>query len=235
MTDKFFESLPHGQFNEVFKDIWIVTGTMKMKPVFQFSRNMIVLKQGNELTLVNSVRLDEEGLQQLDALGSVKYVVKLGHFHGVDDPFYVDRYQAQYWALSTHKCDNGLTPSNFLDKDKLPWDGITVWNFKTSKFAEAILCIEREGGVIISCDALQNWHKTDRYFNFISKIFMRFMGFIKPTNLGPGWLKFSEPKKSDFEELLSLKFNHVLGAHGAPVIGDALEKYSKRINALRLN
>ena len=70
MTYHFPPALPHGKLEQLFDDLFFVTGTMKMKsPPLTFSRNMTILREGNSLTLINSVRLDEDGLAQLDALG----------------------------------------------------------------------------------------------------------------------------------------------------------------------
>jgi len=53
---------------------------------------------GNALTLINSIRLDDAGLAQLDALGLVAHVVKIGSIHGRDDAFYKAHYGATFWA-----------------------------------------------------------------------------------------------------------------------------------------
>src|SRR4051812_14909963 len=100
--DRFPAAMPHGPIEEVFPNVFFVTGTMRgpfFESVWQFSRNMVVVREGDRLTLVNAVRLGEEGLAALDALGKVVNVVKIGSMHGVDDAFYVDRYRATYWAL----------------------------------------------------------------------------------------------------------------------------------------
>ena len=102
MSDDFPPALPHGPIEEAFPGIWIVRGTSRpffMETQFQFSRNMVILREGNRLTLVNTVRLDEAGLAALDALGRVAEVVRLGAFHDRDDGFYVKRYGAKRWAL----------------------------------------------------------------------------------------------------------------------------------------
>ncbi len=65
----------------------------------RFSRNMTIVQEGERLVLVNSVRLNEEGLARLDALGKVSDVIRLAGFHGMDDPFYADRYGAKVWAV----------------------------------------------------------------------------------------------------------------------------------------
>lgn len=46
------------------------------------------------------MRLSDASLGQLDALGNVRHVLRLGDFHGLDDRFYVDRYQAEFWCQS---------------------------------------------------------------------------------------------------------------------------------------
>ena len=87
-------ALPHGSLAQVFDDVWFVTGTSRptfMGMQWQYSRNMTVVRTGDELTLVNTVRLDDAGLTALDRLGRVRHVIKLGAFHGMDDAFYLDR------------------------------------------------------------------------------------------------------------------------------------------------
>jgi hypothetical protein len=64
----------------------------------QFSRNMTVVRDGKALTLINSIGFDGAGLAQLDALGRVAHVVKIGSLHGRDDAFYEARYRARFWA-----------------------------------------------------------------------------------------------------------------------------------------
>jgi hypothetical protein len=74
----------------MFPDIFFVTGAMETvltNARRQFSRNMTVVRDGNVLTPINSIRLDGAGLAQLDALGRVADVVKIGSLHGRDDAF----------------------------------------------------------------------------------------------------------------------------------------------------
>jgi hypothetical protein len=86
--DQFPPALPHGQLEQIFPDIFFVTGTMQtvlMNARRQFSRNMTVVRDGNALTLINSIRLDGAGLAQLDALGRVAHLVKISSLHGRDE------------------------------------------------------------------------------------------------------------------------------------------------------
>src|SRR6185436_3556477 len=65
----------------------------------RFSRNMTIVREGDRLVIINSVRLDEAGLKQLDKLGKVTDVVRLAAFHGMDDPFYKEHYGARTWSV----------------------------------------------------------------------------------------------------------------------------------------
>lgn len=58
---------------------------------------------------------------------------------------------------------------------------------------------------------------------------MKMMGFVKPYNVGPGWLKQCKPPKDHLRAILDLSFANVLPSHGAPVIGDAREQYRPAI------
>ena len=58
---------PHGPLVEVFPDVWQVTGSFGFGPGLRIPRNMTVVRQGDELVIVNTVR---EG-----ALGTVWHVL----------------------------------------------------------------------------------------------------------------------------------------------------------------
>ena len=53
-------ALPHGRLEEIFPDVFFVSGAMKtelMGAHWQFSRNMTVVRDGDALTLINPIRL----------------------------------------------------------------------------------------------------------------------------------------------------------------------------------
>lgn len=228
----FPEALPHGPLEEIFPDVFFVTGTIR--PVYgdetwQFSRNMVVLRQDQVLTIINSVRLSDAGLAEMEVLGKVKHVVRLGNFHGVDDAFYLDRYHATYWqmpGMPPHK----IYPSRFLKPEgPLPLLDAQLFSFETSAQPEGLLHLNAHGGLLIACDSLQNWEVADDYFDDASREKMTAFGFIKKANIGPGWLRYSEPKAPDFLRLKQLSFKHLLSAHGQPLLNTAYEDFSARI------
>lgn len=231
-------ALPHGPLRQVLSDIYFVTGTVVMPGLvpLAFSRNMTVVRQGDELVLINTVRLDADGLRALDALGAVKHVIRIAGFHGMDDPFYKDRYNATVWALSGQgygagfnatvdpqrayfHADRGIEPGG-----ELPLQGASLYSFGTTP-PEGLLLLPRDGGVLVAGDALQNWGKADAYFNLMARVMMRGMGFLKPYNLGPGWLRAAKPTREALAGVLDLGFEHLLPAHGAEVLGGAKQAF----------
>jgi hypothetical protein len=223
-------ALPHGALEEVFPDVFFVTGTMKtvlMDAHWQFSRNMTVVRDGNALTLINAVRLDDDGLAQLDTLGRVVNVVKIGSLHGRDDAFYKARYGATYWAPPRMQHEHGLAPDKALTPDgEMPFAGCSVFDFRTTRLPECILHIDRAGGILVACDSLQNYLAPDPFFSDESRKMMTEMGFFQSANLGPLWMQMNEPKGEDFVRLRELAFRHALCGHGAPLRDTAREAYT---------
>ena len=116
-------SLPHEDIQKIFDNIYYVIGTSITHHeghVIQHSSNMTIVRHGDELTLINTIRLDDKGLQQLDALGDVKNIVRLGAFHGQDDAFYQQRYHAKLWALKGMKDDCGQGAPTKMDIEMVP-------------------------------------------------------------------------------------------------------------------
>lgn len=239
----FPKALPHGELQEVLPSLYFVTGTVGLPgplPV-RFSRAMTVVKEGDRLVIVNSVRLNDAGLRALDALGKVTDVVRIASNHGMDDPFYKDRYGAKVWAVKGQRYLPGFArdaPNDYFAADvemdastPLPIAGCKLVIIDSTP-AEGLLLLERSNGTIVSGDCLQNWGTADEYINLLGRLVMRPMGFLQPHNIGPGWLKQCKPPKAQLAALLDLPFENVLPCHGKTVIGAARTKYRPRIEQL---
>ncbi len=229
-------AMPHGDLEQVFDGVYFVTGTTS--PVFmgiawQYSRNMTVVDNGGELTLINTVRLDEAGLAKLDALGRVKHVVKLGAMHGMDDAFYVDRYGATQWGLPNMTHDSGR-PSDreLVVGGDMPFPFVSLFTYETASLPEGLLVIDRDGGILVSCDSLQNWATVDRFFSEDSAARMTGYGFIQPANVGPGWMQQCRPEAADFARIKQLPFRHLLSAHGTPLRDHAKQQLAATFERL---
>ncbi|MEG3641599.1 hypothetical protein [Magnetococcus sp. PR-3] len=232
----FLEAMPHGPIDTVFEDLFFVTGTMKNEffgSMWQFSRNMTIVREGDELTIINSIRLDDEGLTALDALGKVKHVVRIGDMHGVDDPFYVDRYKATFWAPQGMVVEEGLQIDKELTEGgEMPFGQSSLFAFKTVERPEAIIRMDRDGGVLIACDALQNWTEPNQFFDDATAATMKEMGFFKAANLGPAWMMGSKPQADDFVRLKNISFSHALCGHGSPLLNSAQQDFHATFNQI---
>ena len=240
---QFPPALKHGSLDEVFPDVFFVRGSMKMNGLVAFSRAMTVIREDDQLVVINAMRLDDAGLDLLDGLGTVTDVLSIAGFHGRDDAFYRNRYGAKVWDLEGHVYAKGFnanpSPADaYFEADEklsagspLPLADARLHVFDT-KTPEAIVVLERHGGVLVTGDSLQNWATADEYFSWMGKAMMKMMGFIKPHNVGPGWLKAAQPTAAQMRAVLDIEFDHVLPAHGTAVIGDAKEKFRPAIESV---
>ncbi|MBX3224724.1 MAG: hypothetical protein KF795_29680 [Labilithrix sp.] len=236
-TDTRSPAWPHGELTPFLDELWYVMGTNRVHHAgvdLQTSRTMLVVKDGEHLTLVNTVRLDDDGLLALDALGKVRDVVRLGAFHGRDDPFYRERYDARLWAVSgSAHADGRVEDHALVERGELPIAGASAYVFRTARHPEAALLLERSGGVLVTCDAVQSWASVDRFFSPETGAAFEAAGLIRPAHVPSTWIEACAPDASDFERLLALPFRHLVSAHGVPLLDDAHERLAKDVGTLR--
>ncbi|WP_294228398.1 hypothetical protein [uncultured Shimia sp.] len=229
MSCNFPPATPHGEIREVFPDIFHVAGSVDMVPGMRISRAMTVLRDKGKLTLISPIRLSDDGLAALDALGQVTSIVKLGGYHlgaqnGLDDAFYVDRYGAKLWALADMEHKDGLVSDQILQVDgEMPCPDMSLFSYETSELPEGMFLIARSGGILITADSLQNWTGPDQFFGEVAAQRMAQAGFFKPANIGPEWLRFCAPDPREFDRVAALDFQHLLPSHGTPLLSTAKE------------
>ena len=211
-----------GTVEQVFDDIWWGWGTVKFAPGILFPRNMVIVRERGELVVIHPVLMPEAEQQRIEALGPIKHIVRLGQFHGMDNPAYVERYGATVWAPPGVPAQAGApTQRELVVGGELPIAGATLFAFERSRTPETALHVPRHGGVLVTCDSVQNW-ETATGCSTLGKAMARMMGFRGRACIGPGWRKASEPKddggfKPAFDRLVELDFRHVIGGHGAPI------------------
>lgn len=190
----------------------------------QHSRNMVIIREGNTLSLINTVRLEEQGLRALDALGEVKNVIRIGAFHGRDDAFYCEHYQAKLWAVKGMQHDNDrFSDVELMHNDSLPFSDASVFVFVTSIHPEGAIHMAREGGVLITCDSIKNWETADAFFSPETAKLYEQQGFFGRATVSEIWKEVCKVEASDFIKLSTLSFKHLLSAHGVPLLNTAHE------------
>lgn len=228
-------ALPHGEIQEIAAGVHWVQGTAVMGPGVRISRNMTIVVSDGTLTLINAVRLDDAGEKRLTQLGHVKHVVKLGWFHGMDDPYYLERFGAAYWALPNGAREKDPKPTETLAPDHLPIPDAELFAFKDTVHPEGAILVKRAGAILITCDSAQNWPDTSGC-SLPAKIVTHLMGFTKrPAQIGPPWRKGMTPKggslKADFLRMADLEFEMLIASHGGPLQSGARQALAATIAA----
>ena len=209
---------PHGDIETIGEDLFMVRGSIQMNPMVRISRNMGIVRHEGQLTLLDPVRVNAEVEGRLKQLGEIKHVIRLGAFHGLDDPYYVDTFGAKFWSQAGGTTYTKPDIDEVLTEDtELPFPNARLFLFKDTVQPECTLLIEREGGVLFTCDAIQHYGDYS-YNNLMAKLMMPFIGFPRTTIVGPIWLKYMTPEggnlEGEFRDLLKLKFDKLLSAHG---------------------
>ncbi|MCO1333023.1 hypothetical protein MO867_01595 [Microbulbifer sp. OS29] len=212
---------PHGEIRQLLPNFFYVPGTIKLAPGATINRNMGIARWGDQLTLINPVRLRPQQEEKLKDLGRVCHAIRLGYHHGQDDLYYRDRFNLTFWRQ---------WGSNFYppEADKVlrgagpcPIPGGRIIAFSRSQFPEAVLWLPYNGGLLVSCDALQYWDSWHGC-NWFGRSLLRFSGIRKGMQVVPAWRARvtavgKDPGlwlEQDFQRILEQPFLHFLAAHG---------------------
>jgi hypothetical protein len=218
MTD-YAAARPHDPIEEIAPDVFMVRGGMKMNPLVSISRNMAIIRHDGELTLVNPIRLTAQGERELIELGTVKRLIRLGCYHGIDDPYYVDTFGAEMWRQPGGDSYPEPKPTVELTENMaLPFPDAELFLFRGLNHPEGALLIKRGGGLLLTCDSVQHYGDY-RHVTFYMRFMMPRIGFPKTTLIGPLWLTGMVPEglniKAEFDRLLEWDFDSLLSAHGS--------------------
>ena len=209
---------PHGDLEQIGDEIYVLRGSIKLNSIVRITRNMVLIREGDEVVLINPVRVSEGVLQQIARLGKIAHVVRTGAFHGIDDPFYVETFNATMWAqpggvtYTTPSIDQEITEATTL-----PFSRASIVTFKNTKEPEFALHIADRDGLLVTCDAIQHYGDYS-YNNLPARLLLPFIGFPKETLVGPIWIKVMATERGsledDLRQLLNLGFNRLIAAHG---------------------
>lgn len=224
---------PHDEIEKLYSGVYFLHGSIKMGPGMRMNRNMVILKEGDELSLINPVRMDEESLSALAKLGNVKRILRLGDFHGLDDAFYIDRYKCEFWAQEGQETYKMPQATNRISASvESPFPNSEFFIFESAKYPEAALLIKKHK-LLITTDSVQ-YHCDWSYFTALTKFAFKLLGFKTGVNIGPPWLKRVTAKgtslKTDFESLLALEFDSIVAAHGLPMRSGAKQALRQEVD-----
>jgi len=230
----YFKQLPHQKITKNYENIYSLMGSMKLFGIFKYSRNMVILKDGENLCLVNPVRLNEVEEKKLISMGKIHSILKLGRLHSIDVPYYMDKFSPKLWASSN---DSFVQKHNYkIDIDleettSIPFLELQIYSFRTSRENEAVAYLPKDGGVLLACDALVNMKKIDPMANWLVRTLSKILP--EPTYIGPNWIKIMKPKKIDFDNILKFEFENMIPAHGPILKQKASQKIKDYIDRFK--
>ncbi|MCB1748323.1 MAG: hypothetical protein H6977_03530 [Gammaproteobacteria bacterium] len=215
---------PHDPIQAIADDVFLVRGAIRMNALMRISRNMVILRHGAELTLINPLRLDPAGERTLRELGAVRRVMRLGCFHGIDDPYYVDTFEAEFRAQPGGTVHPGPAIDQPLAEDAaLPFAGARLFCFRGTPQPEAALLLEGPR-LLLTTDAIQHYGDY-RHNNLPARLVMPWIGFPRTTIVGPMWLQAMTPPggslEGEFRRLLEFDFDGLVAAHGSHLASGA--------------
>jgi hypothetical protein len=186
------------------------------------------------LALLNPIRLSADGEAAVEALGIVRHVVRLGAFHGIDDPYTVTRFGAEFWCQAGSTAYPDPKPDHELTEGgPLPFADGELFVFRQARKPECAVLLQRDKGLLVTCDGIQHYGDYARH-SWLARLVMPFMGFPRRAIVGPFWLKYQMKQgdaiKSDFARLLELEFEALVSAHGTPLMHGAKEAVREAID-----
>lgn len=219
--------MPHGEPQALVEDVFWMLGSVRMAPGVVINRTMVILRHAGELTLINAIRPGDPAV--LDALGAVKHIVRIGT-HGMDDAWFAEHYGATTWAPEGLPADRMLGPAT---EQPVPW--MKTFRFAHTNTPELAILLDRDAGVLVTCDSVQNWPDTEGC-SAMAKVATWAMGFnARPAQIGPPWRKRQTPEggslRPDYCALLKMDFDHLVGGHGKPLMGGAKEALRATVEA----
>jgi len=223
---------------KVFDDVYQVRGSADLldlvgKPTV--GRCMTIIVEGDELHIINSVRVKPDTEADILKLGKIKHVYKLGANHGLDDPYFVETFGATLWAMPGMKGRMGVEPQKQLTEDaELPMKGTKFMGFKACvKELEGAIWFERHGGMVVVCDTLTNYADPWDGYGTGGKLLIKAIAGSPGTHLSPlrkNLVKQGGTAKGfgeDIVRLCDMKFDVMFSAHGWPLKPNADETVRK--------
>ena len=209
---------PQDPLVEILPDLYLLRGSIRLAPGISIGRNMVVIREDGELSLIGSVRMTPENESRLEDLGTVRNLIRIG-LHGADDAYTVSRFGCRFWCLAgTETVYERPTPDQIFTRTAgLPFLDADLHGFEGISSPEVAIIWRRNGGVLITSDALQHYGDW-RYFNATSRFIHPLMGFSRGMIVGPAWHRLLTVDESglrgSFDNLVAKDFKHMIGLHG---------------------
>jgi len=143
MNNQYAPAYKHEPIKLLLENVYWVHGSIKMAPTMYMNRNMVIIKEADELYLVNPIRLNEKEERKLKALGTVKAIIRLGDFHGLDDQYYVDNFDCEFWCQPKQASYPLPEADHIIASDvRPPFENAEFFIFSKALYPESALLLQ---------------------------------------------------------------------------------------------
>lgn len=220
---------------KIAENIWIYDGTTVSFYGFPFSTRMTIIRLStNELWLHSPTKISRSLIDEILALGDVKYIVSPNKIHHLFMQDWIQEFpNAKSYAspgLAEKRKDIqfskelGTLPENEWVKD------IDQTTFKGSSVMEEVVFFHRSSKTLILTDLIENFKPES--LNWWRRIVAHLGGVLSPNGKTPADWRFSfifgrkEAKKS-LATIIEWKPENIIIAHGECIFGNGLDFVKK--------
>jgi hypothetical protein len=227
--------------SEIEDDVYLIQGKTSCRKAIQKNRNMVILRRhviGNqyELTLINPIRIEENDMEELNKLGKIYSLIRLGSTIGeCEDQYYLNKYPNAIRLAPGNASNTSKLPIHHLltDHSFLLDERTQVFIFKGTSQPEAALLLQRpSGNILVTSESLESDQPSQGMSYFAKK--SKVKSDMLPMVIPPSWLKNMSTKqgslRDEFERLSKLDFSRQVGASGKWVHSHAKESTVLAVN-----
>jgi len=203
----------------LYPNLFRATKLIKIPLLWSVSAAMHIVKEGNEVIVIDPFVLPDAEKEALEQLGKPTAILLTTTFHVRDAEQYRSRYGAKVFANRAAVPKLGIPVDEaFGDGDSLPGNLKAIEMTGTSP-GETILQHNLEKSGLITGDALFNLQKGE------TNAVIRLLGFRENLNPMPKLIIKDKKRAAEaYQRLLDYDFDQILVSHGAPILSGAKEQ-----------
>ncbi len=212
------------QLHSFADDLWIAEAPLKFLGLHLGTRMTVVRLEGGSLLLHSPIAIDDALAREIDALGTVKYVLAPNTFHHLHAGSALARWPEarSFGAEGLQKKRPDLRLDQVLDDSlDLPFAGeLEPLTIRGSILKETVL-LHKRSGTLVSSDLLENFHSHD---HLPTRIYLKVAGIHgKPGFSWPLRFVYKDRKvaRESFDRLLRWDFDRAVIAHGESIASGA--------------
>lgn len=220
---------------QIDRRIWVAEQPFKYLGLEVGTRMTVILQADRSLLLISPIEINSDLKQQLDNLGTVKYIIAPNLFHHL----YLEQSQQLYpqakiiAPIGIETKQPNLEIALTFDRDLIdfnseleyiPFEGFQAFIPPKIVKVNEIVFFHPDSKTLIITDSAFNF---DRNFPLITQLAARIIGSNR--SLKPSWLekiatRDKETTRKAMDKILAWDFQQVIMAHGNIVLENAKEK-----------